>query len=70
MPDRKRNYDKSPAGIAYRHKYNDEHYKRLDVYVTPELRERIDKHSADTGQSKNQIVVSAITEYLDKHQTE
>lgn len=69
MPEEKkrtRNYDKSPEGIAYRNQYNKDHYERLNIYVMPELNERIKQFTDDTGISKNKLVSIAVTEYLDK----
>lgn len=68
MPKKKyeEGYDKSPEGIAYRNQYNKDHYERINVYVTPELNERIKQFTNETGISKNRLVSVAITEYLGK----
>lgn len=69
MPDRSRNYDKSPEGIAYRRQYNKDHYAHIGLYLAPELKARLDRYSAENGISKNQIASDAITEYLDRNET-
>lgn len=73
MPDakkpRSRTYDKSPAGIAARRKYNEEHYARLNLYVSPDLKDRLDKYCESHGVSKNALVNDLLTSYLDLHET-
>lgn len=69
MPDEKkprsRTYDKSPAGVAARRKYNEEHYARLNLYVSPELKDRLDQYCESHGISKNALINDMLTAYLD-----
>ena len=39
--------------------------EQLNLRVSPELKERLDKYSALVGQSKADIAVNAINDYLD-----
>lgn len=66
---RSRTWDESQKGVDYRRKYNEEHYARLNLYVTPELKSRLDDYSKASGISKNQIVSEAIIQYLDANET-
>lgn len=73
MPDntkpRSRSWDESQKGVDYRRKYNEEHYARLNCYITPALKARLDDYSKASGISKNQIVSEAIIQYLDANET-
>lgn len=73
MPDntkpRSRTWDESQKGVDYRRMYNEKHYARLNCYVTPELKARLDDYSKSSGVSKNQIVSEAITQYFDAKET-
>ena len=39
--------------------------EQLNLRVTPELKERLDKYAALAGQSKADIAVNALNDYLD-----
>lgn len=66
---RSRTWDESQKGVDYRRKYNEEHYARLNCYITPALKGRLDAYSKSFGISKNQIVSEAITQYLASNET-
>lgn len=68
MPKKKyeEGYDKSPAGIAYRNQYRNEHYARVEINISPELRDRIFEQAKKEGLSRTQLITKAFTEYLDK----
>lgn len=71
MPEeqkRTRNYDKSPEGIAYRRKYNEEHYAHIGLYLDRDLKDRIDSFTAAQHISRNQFAVDAFTAYLNEKQ--
>lgn len=74
MPEEKkkrnRQWDESEKGIAYRRKYNEEHYARIGLYVSPALRARIDKYCDRNGISKNTFASEAFEDYLAAHEDE
>lgn len=66
MPDRKRTWDKTPEAAAYRQKYRDEHYARIELSVPEEFRERIDKAAAEAGLSRTAFIVAAVEDMIAK----
>ena len=69
MPEgkkRTRNYDKSPEGIAYRNQYNKEHYSIVKVVMKPDFRDKVDERAAADGISRTQLIVNALTAYMEK----
>lgn len=66
MPDRNRNYDKSPKGQEYRNKYQREHYTRIVVLTPQDEAERITKAAEDAGLTRTQFMLTAVREYMDR----
>lgn len=69
MPEEKkrsRNYDKSPEGIAYRNKYANEHYDRLNIAIRKGLKAEIDRHAHEAGISISAYVTNALDAYMNK----
>lgn len=69
MPRQKKHeegYDKSQAGIEYRRQYRDEHYARVEINIPPELRDRIYAKAAEEGISRTQLIVKALTAYMEQ----
>ena len=64
MPDRTRNWDKTPQAQEYRNKYTKEHYTRITYLTTPDFAERIAKIADEAGISKSQLITNALNEYL------
>lgn len=58
-------YSKSPEGVAYRNKYRDEHYARMEILIPPDLRTRIEDRAAAEGLSRTQLIVKALAAYLE-----
>ena len=68
MPKEKKHengYAKSPEGIAYRNQYRSEHYARMEILLPPELREKIYERAAADGISRTQLIVKALTAYME-----
>lgn len=70
MPGRKRNWDKSPDGVAYRHQYTREHYDRIGVTVRKGMKEQIDEAARAEGISTSAYIVKAIEAYMNDKGTE
>ena len=68
MPRKKEHeleFQKRPEGIAYRRQYRDEHYARVEINIPPELRDRIYAKAAEEGISRTQLIVKALTAYME-----
>lgn len=70
MPDRTRNWDKTPQAQEYRDKYTSEHYDRVLLTVPKGFRDTIDTAAQRAGVSKSQLIVQLVTEYMKTTGTE
>lgn len=66
MPDRNRNYDKSPKGQAYRNEYQKSHYTRIVVLAPPDLADDIAAAAEAAGLTKTQFILTAVRAYMEK----
>ena len=47
-----------------RNEWNKANYKRLNIVIEPELSDRLDEASKRTGESKRQIVIKSLENFL------
>lgn len=47
-----------------RNEWNKANYRRLNIVIEPELSERLDEASKRTGESKRQIVIKSLENFL------
>ena len=69
MPEEKkrnRPYDRSQVGMAYRNQYRDEHYSRMEIIISPELRTQIEERAKAENLSRTQLIVKALTAYMEQ----
>lgn len=67
MPDRKRNWDKTPEAAKYRREFNKATYDRIQIMAPKGTAERVDKAAKKLGMSKAGFIVAAIEEKIEKH---
>lgn len=66
MPDRKRNWDKTPEAQAYRNQYAAEHYDRVTLALPAGFRDKLDRAAGDAGISRTALIVRVVEAYLKK----
>ena len=66
MPDRKRNWDKTPEAQKYRDQYTASHYDRVLLTVPRGFKATIEEAAARAGLNKSQLIVKLVTEYMEK----
>lgn len=66
MPNRKRNWDKTPEAQAYRNQYSAEHYDRVTLALPAGFRDKLDRAAGDAGISRTALIVRAVEAYLKK----
>lgn len=66
MPDRKRNWDKTPQAQEYRDKYTADHYDRILLTVPKGFKETLNRTAQLAGLSNSQLVVKLVTEHIEK----
>lgn len=64
MPDRTRNWDKTPEATAYRNRYAAEHYDRVTLALPAGYREKIDEAAGAKGLSRTALIIAAVDAYL------
>lgn len=67
MPERKRNWDKTPEAAEYRREFNKANYDRIQIMAPKGTNERVDKAAKELGMSKAAFIVAAIDEKIEKH---
>ena len=66
MPDRKRNWDKTPEGQQYNNDYKRNHYDRVGILVPKGMKEKIDTAAREEGISTSAFIVRVLTAYMEK----
>lgn len=66
MPDRKRNWDKTPEAQAYRNQYTREHYDQIQITVPKGFRETIDQAAKQEDLNRSQFIVKLVREHIEK----
>ena len=66
MPDRTRNWDKTPEAQAYRNAYTREHYDLIQITVPKGFKEKIDQAARQEGLNRSQFIVKLVTEHIEK----
>ena len=62
MPDRNRNWDKTPEAAKYRREFNKQTYDRIQVMAPKGTAEILEEAAKAVGMSKAAFVVEAILE--------
>lgn len=63
MPDRNRNWDKTPEAQEYRNKYTKEHYDRILLTVPKGFREILRETAQAEGLNPSQLVVMLVKKF-------
>lgn len=64
MPDRKRNWDKTPQAYAYRNQYNSEHYDRFSLLLPGGMKSDVSAVAKAAGMSINAYIIEAIRDKM------
>ena len=64
MPERKRNWDKTPQAAEYRRNYNKEHYFNLQIMVPKDVAEKVMDAAERAGKSRTAFIVEAVEEKI------
>lgn len=64
MPDRKRNWDKTPQANAYRNRYIAEHYDRFNLLLPAGMKSEIAAAAESAGMSTNAYILEAIRDKM------
>lgn len=50
----------------YKRKFNEENYARIGLYVKPEVKDALETHKRETGESVNAFITRAISEQMER----
>lgn len=64
MPDRKRNWDKTPQASAYRNQYIADHYDRFNLTLPAGMKAEIAAAAEAAGMSANAFIVQALRDKM------
>ena len=67
MPEEKKTTaERRRERFQYLRQYRNDHYARIEINIPPELRDKIYERAAEEGISRTQLIVKALTEYMEK----
>ena len=67
MPEEKKTTaERRQERFQYLRQYRNDHYARIEINIPPELRNKIYERAAADGISRTQLIVNALTAYMEK----
>ena len=66
MPENKTPEERRQERFLYLRNYRSEHYARVEINIPPELRDAIYERAAAEGISRTQLIVKALTAYMEQ----